>query len=204
MKIGIINADIGNIQSLYYCIKKIGHDPIVSAKVSDLINMEKLIFPGVGAFDAIYENVKKKNLLELFNKIVVLNKPLLGICVGFQLLAESSIENKVTPGLKIIKGNIRPIKEFCNNLSVPHVGWNSCKIINKNNLFDGIENNSDFYFTHSYYLVSKENKLISTLTNYGDDFISSIKINNIYGVQFHPEKSQKNGLRLIKNFIEKC
>ena len=135
---------------------------------------------------------------------MVLNKPLLGICVGFQLLAESSIENKVTPGLKIIKGNIRPIKEFCNNLSVPHVGWNSCNIINKNNLFDGIENNSDFYFTHSYYLASKENKCISTLTNYGDDFISSVKINNIYGVQFHPEKSQKNGLILIKNFIEKC
>jgi len=204
MKIGIIDADIGNIQSLYYCIKKIGHDPIVSSKPSELINMEKLIFPGVGAFDAIYENVKKKNLLELFNKIVVLNKPLLGICVGFQLLAESSIENKVSPGLKIIKGNIRPIKEFCKNLSVPHVGWNSCKIINKNNLFDGIENNSDFYFTHSYYLVSKENKCISTLTNYGDDFISSVKINKIYGVQFHPEKSQKNGLTLIKNFIEKC
>ena len=149
-----------------------------ATKPSELINMKKLIFPGVGAFDAIYENVKKKNLLELFNKIVVLNKPLLGICVGFQLLAESSIENKVTPGLKIIKGNIRPIKEFCGNLSVPHVGWNSCNIINKNNLFDGIENNSDFYFTHSYYLASKENKCISTLTNYGDDFISSVKINN--------------------------
>ena len=132
MKIGIINVEIGNIQSLYNCIKKVGHEPIISSNADELINIQKLIFPGIGAFDAIYDNIRKENLLELFNKIVILNKPLLGICVGFQLLAESSIENKTTPGLKIVKGNVRPINEFCNNLSVPHVGWNSCEIINRN------------------------------------------------------------------------
>ena len=206
MKIAIIDIDVGNTESLYYCIKKIGYFPEVTSNKEKLINSDKIIFPGVGAFNKVYENIKQKNFLEVFDKINKMNKSMLSICVGYQVLSMSSEENNSRNGLGFVNGKVYSLKNISDNLSIPHVGWNSCKIDKKSALFDEIKDNSDFYFTHSFYLDlnKRDQSLQLTKTNYGKDFTSSIKIGNIYGVQFHPEKSQSNGIKLIKNFIEKC
>jgi glutamine amidotransferase len=206
MKIAIIDIDVGNTESLYHCVKKIGYLPEVTSNKEKIINSDKIIFPGVGAFNKVYENMKKNNFLEVFNTISKMNKSILCICVGYQVLSISSEENNSRNGLGLVKGKVNSLQNICNNLSIPHVGWNSCKIVKHSALFDEIHDNSDFYFAHSFYLDlnEKQQKLQLTKTKYGKYFTSSIKIGNIYGVQFHPEKSQRNGIKLIKNFIEKC
>ena len=206
MKIAIIDIDIGNTVSLYHCIKKIGYLPQVTSNKEKIINSDKIFFPGVGAFNKVYENIRKKKFLEVFNTINKMNKSILCICVGYQVLSMSSEENNSKNGLSLINGKVYSLQNISKNLSIPHVGWNSCQIVKKSPLFDEIDDNSDFYFTHSFYLDlnEKDQKLQLTKTNYGKDFTSSIKQGNIYGVQFHPEKSQSNGIKLIKNFIEKC
>ena len=126
------------------------------------------------------------------------------MCVGFQILFSSSNEHGYYEGLKLLEGNFINFKEKKKNIKVPHVGWNECNIINKNQLFNDIKNNSDFYFTHSYYLKDYEIKNVVSQTKYDLDFVSSVNKGNVYGVQFHPEKSQSNGLQILKNFYERC
>ena len=126
------------------------------------------------------------------------------MCVGFQILFSSSNEHGDYKGLELLKGNFVNFKDKDINIKVPHVGWNECDIINKNQLFHGIKNNSDFYFTHSYYLKDYNIENVVSQTKYELDFVSAINKENIYGVQFHPEKSQSNGLQILKNFYERC
>jgi glutamine amidotransferase len=150
------------------------------------------------------KKIKDKKLDKILIDKIKKNTSILGVCVGFQILFSSSNEHGDYKGLDLLKGNFINFKDEDINIKVPHVGWNECKILNNSKLFEDIENNSDFYFTHSYLLKNVNKDLILTKTNYGTNFVSSVKFKNIYGVQFHPEKSQSNGLKLLKNFNDFC
>ena len=165
-------------------------------------NGGKIILPGVGAFADFMDKLKKRSIDNYIVNKSKENISILGICLGFQVLFSTSTEHKFSKGLNLLKGDFDLIKS---NLLIPHVGWNDCAIKKeKTDLFKGINNNSDFYFTHSYILKKYEKKDIIAFTKYGTKFPSVAKKNNIYGVQFHPEKSQDKGLLILKNFYERC
>ncbi len=204
MKVGVIDLETGNLASLIAAIKKLNIQFSVCKSQTDFNEINKLILPGVGAFKDFMSKIRENGIDKLLKKKLDENVKLLGVCVGFQVLFEESNEFGLNKGLSLIKGQIQSFKNFSPYTKIPHVGWNNCKIINKSKLFEGIENNSDFYFTHSYALQRSLNATTLTLTNYDIEFISSINKDNIFGVQFHPEKSQSNGLKLLKNYIENC
>ena len=182
MKIGLIDLNTGNMGSLISAMSKLNVKIKICNSKNDLSEVNKIILPGVGAFKDFMKKIKIKGLDQEIKKLSQQNTKILGVCLGFQILFEKSTEHGITKGLSLVEGKIDSLQTINKKLKVPHVGWNSCKYSNKNILFDGIENNSDFYFTHSYFLKDHNKK--------------------IYGVQFHPEKSQINGLRLLRNFCE--
>jgi imidazole glycerol-phosphate synthase subunit HisH len=204
MKLGIIDLETGNIASLAAAIKKLNINYKIIKSNSDFHNIDKIILPGVGAYKDFMKKIKDRQIDKILEEKIKMKIPLLGVCVGFQVLFEKSNEFGDCKGLSFLKGEIKSFKDYSEQIKVPHVGWNECSIKKKDKLFQDIDNNSDFYFTHSYFLEKTTEANILTLTNYQIDFISSISKNNIYGVQFHPEKSQVNGLKLIKNFHDIC
>lgn len=199
--VDIVDVGTGNIANICSAFKKINISYNLCSKISDF-NGGKIILPGVGAFADFMDRLKKRNIDNYIINKSNENISILGICLGFQVLFSSSTEHKFSKGLNLLKGDFDLIKS---NLLIPHVGWNDCEIIKeKNDLFKGINNNTDFYFTHSYILKKYEKKDIIAFTKYGTKFPSVAKKNNIYGVQFHPEKSQDIGLLILKNFYERC
>ena len=204
MYLGIIDLNTGNLASLISALEKLDIKFKICKSKFDFENIDKLILPGVGAFKDFMYKIKKNNIDEVLKDKMRKKIPLLGICVGFQVLFERSNEFGVTRGLDFLRGEIKNFRDFSKEIQIPHVGWNECNIINKNKLFNNINNNSDFYFTHSYTLLNCEKDYIISKTSHDVDFVSSINVGNIYGVQFHPEKSQSNGLKLLKNFYEFC
>jgi glutamine amidotransferase len=198
--IGLIDIGIGNTQSLFFLIKKMGFDCIKCKKEEDLNNIDKIILPGVGAFGQFINELRKNNLFESIEKRVNNGIPILGICVGFEVLFTDCDEFGFHNGFNFIKGNVRKL-HTSKKYKLPHVGWNNLKIKNKKNLFKDLDNNNDFYFCHSYVVKNVEENNILSLTDYSIEFISSVSKNNIFGVQFHPEKSQENGKKIIKNFL---
>jgi glutamine amidotransferase len=198
--VDIVDVGTGNIANICSAFKKINISYNLCSKVSDFKG-GKIILPGVGAFADFMEKLKKRRIDNYIVNKSNENISILGLCLGFQVLFSSSTEHKLSKGLNLLNGDISIIKS---NLLIPHVGWNDCEIKKKNDLFKGIHNNSDFYFTHSYILKKYEEKDIIAFTKYGTKFPSAAKKNNIYGVQFHPEKSQDNGLLILKNFCEMC
>ncbi len=202
--IGIIDLDTGNIASLASAMQKLNISYKICKNINDFDNVEKIILPGVGAYKDFMKKLKNKHLDELI-KIKIINKiPILGVCVGFQVLFSSSSEHGYTKGLEVFKGEFKNFISVDKKLHVPHVGWNQCTYLHKNKLFDGVENNSDFYFTHSYFTSLTKNKIVIAETNYKVNFVAAVGYENVYGVQFHPEKSQSNGLKILKNFDERC
>ncbi|GEC73216.1 glutamine amidotransferase [Flavobacterium flevense] len=202
MKIVIADYGMGNIKSIISALNYLGADNIVvSADYETLKIADKIILPGVGSFRKAMIQIRENNLDKYLEELAVENnKPLIGICLGMQLLGTSSTEDGFTEGLGFV--NAHCIKFDNTDLKVPHVGFNQLKTDSESKLYAGLPNESDFYFTHSYKMVS-ENEINQSYCHYGSDFIASFEYNNIVGVQFHPELSQKNGLRLLKNFIEK-
>ena len=199
--VDIVDVGTGNIANICSAFKKINISYNLCSKVSDF-NGGKIILPGVGAFADFMDKLKKRNIDNYIVNKSNENVSILGICLGFQVLFSSSTEHKFSKGLNLLNGDFDLIKS---NLLIPHVGWNDCEIIKeKNDLFKGINKNTDFYFTHSYILKKYEKKDIIAFTKYGTKFPSVAKKNNIYGVQFHPEKSQDKGLLILKNFYERC
>ena len=205
MLIGLIDLEVGNLGSLQSALKNLNINLKICKNINDIGGCNKFILPGVGAFGDFAKRMKKNGMDSKIKELYDKKYSILGICVGFQLFFEKSFEHGENQGLKILKGEFVSLNKNNTNLTIPHVGWNQCKIIDKNNkLFNGIQDNSDFYFTHSFFLQNYNQKDILSITNYGHDFVSSINKDNLFGVQFHPEKSQKNGLRILKNFIEFC
>ena len=202
MKIVIADYGMGNIKSIVSTLNYLGVEDIVISADFDVLNSaNKIILPGVGSFGKAMAQIKENKLDKYLKEIVVENKkPLIGICLGMQLLGTSSTEDGFTEGLGFVNGHCTKFDNI--DLKVPHVGFNQLKIDNKLKIYEGLPNEADFYFTHSYKMVS-EYDINQSYCSYGSDFIASFEYNNIVGVQFHPELSQNNGLRLLKNFIEK-
>jgi imidazole glycerol-phosphate synthase subunit HisH len=202
----IVDFKMGNLGSIANIIKKIGYDSIISSDVETIKKATKIILPGVGAFDKAMGNLKSMELIDVLNEKVLTEKtPILGICLGMQLLTRKSEEGNVS-GLEWIEADTIKFRfdENRRDLKIPHMGWNEITISHKHPLFDDMYENSRFYFVHSYHAVCDNKDSLLTQTFYGYEFASCIIKNNIMGVQFHPEKSHKFGMKLIKNFIEKC
>lgn len=193
----IIDYGLGNLGSVKNALDKLGVDSMVSKSVKDIEKATGLVLPGVGSATEGMKNLRKSGLNKVILKQIKLKKPILGICLGMQLLFFLSEEGN-TECLNVIEGKV---KKFNNKLKVPQIGWNQVKQ-KPSKLFLSIKDKSYFYFVHSYYCQASEEKIIRGSTDYGINFTSVIEDKNIFGVQFHPEKSGENGLKLLKNFAD--
>src|SRR3989344_2401623 len=200
----IIDYKTGNVGSLMNMLKKIGIDSIVSSDPKEIESADKIIFPGVGAFDNGMNNLLASGLIPLLEKKVKnQSTPILGVCLGMQLLAKGS-EEGVVPGLGWMDGFVKKFHFEDENLKIPHMGWNTIDIKKVDPIFNEMLKEARFYFVHSYHFVCDEKEKVLATTNYGYDFDSIIRKDNIWGVQFHPEKSHKFGMQLLKNFATAC
>ncbi len=194
---------MGNLRSVQKAFEKVGCNAVITNNHDIIREADKIVLPGVGAFKDGMKNLEELGLIDILNEEVLKNKkPFLGICLGMQLIAKKSYENGETEGLGWVDAEVVKFN-FSNQdkkLKIPHVGWNNVHYQNNSTLFKDVLNNSDFYFVHSYYFKTNENIVTST-TDYGFNFVSSINKDNIYACQFHPEKSQIVGLKVIENFI---
>jgi len=201
--ISIIDYGMGNLHSVHNALKTMGFDSIITSNKSDIYKSEGVILPGVGAYPDCMNNLIKLGLKEVINDIIF-KKPFLGICLGLQLLFQESEEFGPVEGLKIFDGKVKKFPDHMKvndeRLKIPHMGWNTVSIKKETPFLKGIPDNTYFYFVHSYY-VDCEDKLVSTVTNYGIKFVSSICWEDtLFACQFHPEKSQKYGLKILENF----
>jgi len=199
-KIMIINYGMGNIRSIANALEILGGEYLISDKYEDMDQACALILPGVGAFGMAMENLKKFNLInELKRQVLENKKPFFGICLGMQLLAEDSTEMGFSKGLGWVKGHVVKL-ESEGKLHVPHVGWNNVHVENNIALFDRVDEGANFYFDHSYHLDCDPDWIAATF-EYGGKYVAAIAKDNIWATQFHPEKSQRNGLKMLRNFI---
>lgn len=199
--IAIIDYDAGNIKSVEKALLLLGQEVVVTRKKEELLNADKVILPGVGAFGDAMENLLRYKLDLVIEEVVEKNIPLLGICLGLQLLFEKSEEAKGVTGLGILEGEILRIPEGA-GLKIPHMGWNSLDFANDGRLFRGILNQAYVYFVHTYYLKAREESIVTASTQYGTNIHASVEKGNVFGCQFHPEKSSGTGLLILKNFVE--
>lgn len=197
----IIDYGMGNLFSVANALEYLGADVKVSNRKEDLEKADRLILPGVGAFPDGMKNLEKLGIIENLKKEVFEHKkPLLGICLGMQLFATEGDEGSLTKGLGWITGRVRRFRVDEKKFRLPHVGWNDVSQKNEDSLFKGA-GQPIFYFVHSYHLVPEDPSVITATCNYGENFVAAIQKDNLFGVQFHPEKSQKNGLRVLENFL---
>ncbi|MCG3690400.1 imidazole glycerol phosphate synthase subunit HisH [Aliarcobacter butzleri] len=197
--IAIIDYGIGNLKSIYNMFKKVGVESIITSDIETIKNADKYLLPGVGSFDYGINSLKSASFFKtLENEVLENKKPILGICLGMQLLTNSSEEGK-EKGLCWIDAQTIKFHLDDISLSIPHMGWNKTNPTNNNGIFKNLEENR-FYFVHSYHVVCNDKSNILATANYGKTFTCSIHKDNIYGVQFHPEKSHKFGMQLLKNF----
>ncbi len=198
----IVDYGVGNLSSIQNMLKKAGVDSVISANREVLSGANKLILPGVGAFDTCAEKLQQSGLRELLNeKALVRKTPVLGVCVGMQLLTEGSEEGKL-PGLGWIKGNIVRFRResMADGLKIPHMGWTDVSLAKPSRLFEGMHEEPRFYFVHSYHASLRNQDDVLLKATYGYEFAAALEHENIMGVQFHPEKSHKFGLKLLANF----
>ena len=198
--IAIIDYDAGNIKSVEKALHYLGEETTVTRDPQTLLNVDKVILPGVGSFGQAMENLHTYGLVPVIHEIVEKKTPFLGICLGLQLLFEESEESKGVKGLSLLKGKILRIPDG-SGLKIPHIGWNSLKFPHKGRLFLGLPEESYVYFVHSYYLKAAEEEIVTATTEYGTLIHASVEKDNIFGCQFHPEKSSEVGLTILKNFI---
>jgi len=196
-EVAIIDYGVGNLRSVEKAFAAMGCDAVVSGDERRLRAAGKLVLPGVGAFGACMKALAERGFDRLVRERVEAGTPLLGVCVGMQLLFEESEEFGSTPGLGLLRGKVR---RFSDELVVPHVGWNRVKERQSHALLSDLPHRAHFYFVHSYYCEPVDKQVIAGETEYGVTYASVVSKNNICGVQFHPEKSQEAGLRLLKNF----
>jgi len=197
--IALIDYKAGNLNSLTKAFEKIGAKSFIAKDPKDLQKADKLLLPGVGSFAEAMRNLKELGFLEpLKEQVLVQKKPVLGICLGMQLFLEKGYEGGFCEGLGFIEGQVLKFEEDW-GLKIPHMGYNELEILKQEPLYQGIENGSDFYFVHSFYVKCKD-EFASAKCEYGRKFIASLQKDNIFATQFHPEKSQNLGLKLLENF----
>jgi glutamine amidotransferase len=198
-QVAIIDYGVGNLRSVEKAFAANGCTAVVSSDEKVLRQAERLVLPGVGAFGACINNLVARGFDELVRERVAVGTPLLGVCVGMQMLFQESEEFGASRGLGFLRGRVR---RFSADLVVPQVGWNQVRQQNSNPLFAGISDSAFFYFVHSYYCEPTEPEVIAGETDYGGRYASVVARENLFGVQFHPEKSQRDGLRMLANFAQ--
>ena len=197
--IGIIDYGAGNLFSVKNALDYLGVENCVTGDREEIEKADGLILPGVGAFPDAMEMLEKKGLAEVISR-EALKKPLLGICLGMQLLFEKSCEFKETKGLGLIPGQVIQIE--AKGLKIPHMGWNSLELVGNGRLFQGLPEEPYVYFVHSYYLKASDPEIVTAVTRYGAEIHASVEKNNVFACQFHPEKSSATGLKILKNFAQ--
>ncbi len=198
--IAIINYGLGNLHSVQKAIAFVGGETVVTDDAEMILSAEKIILPGVGAFADGMKGLDSRGLVPVVREAAALDIPLLGICLGMQLLFEASEEQGRHQGLGLLSGEVVYFRHP--GIKVPQIGWNQVEINKTSGFLKGIRNGDYFYFNHGYYCVPDDEGDVLTMTTYGVRFASSVEKGNIFGVQFHPEKSQKTGLQILKNFVE--
>ena len=198
--IAIIDYDAGNIKSVEKALILLGEEPVITRDRETILKADKVILPGVGAFGDAMHNLRKYGLDKVIHEVVKRQIPLLGICLGLQLLFERSDETPGVEGLGVLKGEILRIPEQ-EGLKIPHVGWNSLKLQNNGRLFQGLEEDPYVYFVHSYYLKAEDESIVKATTEYSTLIHASVEQGNVFACQFHPEKSSDTGLRILENFV---
>lgn len=199
--IAMIDYDAGNIKSVEKAMLSLGEEVVITRDANTILSADGVILPGVGAFGDAMEKLRAYGLVEVIRKCVEKGIPFLGICLGLQLLFESSEESPGVEGLHILDGKILRIPD-AEGLKIPHIGWNDLSFPNKGKLFQGLPENSYVYFVHSYYLKAADDGIVTATTEYGTHIHASVEKDNVYACQFHPEKSSDVGLQILKNFIE--
>ena len=199
--IGIIDYDAGNIKSVEKALHYLGEETVVTRDPQLLLKADKVILPGVGSFGDAMKNLHTYGLVSVINEIVEKETPFLGICLGLQLLFEGSEETPGVKGLGILKGKILRIPS-CPGLKIPHMGWNSLHLQNNGKLFNGIPEQTYVYFVHSYYLQAEDPQIVKAVTDYSTCIHASVEKGNVFACQFHPEKSSRYGLKILKNFAD--
>ena len=210
MLLTVVDYGVGNLRSIAKSIEKVNLDNNlnytvkVTSDVKDIKKSDKIILPGQGSFKACREGINNINGLknELNESVLNKNKPIFGICAGMQLFATTGYEEKKTEGLNWIPGEVVKLELEDSNLKIPHMGWNEIKVENSSPVFKDLKDSNHAYFIHSYEFIPKDKKIVSLTTNYGKDVVAAVSLRNIYGAQFHPEKSDKTGLSIIKNFLD--
>ena len=206
--IAIIDYDAGNIRSVEKAIKYLGEDAVITSDRDVILKADGAILPGVGAFGDAMEKLKARNLVDVINEYVKTKKPFLGICLGLQLLFESSEESPGVEGLGLLKGTITKIPNEYNDgdkvitQKVPQIGWNSIEVNPSSKLFKGVGSGSFVYFVHSYFLTAENIDEVAATTEYGVKIHASVEKDNVMATQFHPEKSSDVGLKILSNFID--
>ncbi|MBA4728752.1 MAG: imidazole glycerol phosphate synthase subunit HisH [Thermodesulfobacteriota bacterium] len=200
--ISIIDYGLGNLKSVYKALKSLGFTSKITSSIKDIDNCNGIIFPGVGSFGDCMKQLDDRGLINSLKKSISSGKPFMGICLGLQILFERSEESPNVEGLSILKGEISKIK-FDKDLKVPHMGWNKINIIKNSKILQGINSDTWMYFVHSFKL-NNDLKITDSVSSYGEIFSASINKDNIFATQFHPEKSSKIGLTILKNFADLC
>lgn len=197
--IKIIDYGMGNLRSVQKAFEKVGAAAEVCPRAADLVGAEKLVLPGVGAFRDAINELKRQEMIGPIREHIAAGRPFLGICLGLQLLFDKSYEDGEWPGLGVIPGKVVRFRDQP-GLKVPHMGWNTMQRVGRPRLLEGISDDASFYFVHSYHVVPADDAAIAARTDYGTPFVSMIARDNLFATQFHPEKSQRVGLRLLSNF----
>ena len=207
MKVTIVDYNSGNISSVINSFEEVAKNKVnieVTSDLGKIKSSDKLVLPGQGSFKSCVDALNKiDGLTVTLNEFAINNKrPLLGICVGLQMFADTGYEESETKGLGWISGKVSKIDNKNGKYKLPHIGWNQINIIKKSKIFQNIENDTHMYFVHSYEFIPKDKKVISATTDYSSNIVCSVEKENIFGTQFHPEKSDKLGLKIIDNFIK--
>jgi glutamine amidotransferase len=199
--IAIIDYQMGNLRSVQKALERVGHEAVITSDPAELERAEKIVLPGVGAFEDAIAELRRRELVQPIREAIDAGKPFLGVCLGLQLLFEVSYEGGRHEGLGVLAGEVVRF-DLPRQYKVPHMGWNQARVLRPAPVLKGIEDGAHFYFVHSYYVVPRDPQVIALEVEYGQPFCAAVWRDRLFATQFHPEKSQANGLRLLKNFAE--